>query len=151
MYVNEIDIEVMIVEKMIELVFTEMVYRKIEQLEGATLCKYDETDGNQWTRFRNCIEVLDDEERCIRYAGRSLELLNYDIMWQGIVEDCKILKYPELSEIHIDCFESLFDMLCFVWLRMYSETEKTSSINNLIDCVICVCKLKYNSTVESAK
>ena len=100
MYVDEIDIEVMTVEKLIELVFTEMVYRKMQQLEEATLCKQDETDGNQWTRLRKCIEVLDDEERWIRYDERALELLNHDVMWQGIVEACKILKYPELSEIH---------------------------------------------------
>ena len=151
MYVDEIDNEVMTVEKLIELVFTEMVYRKMHQLEEATLCKQDETDGNQWTRLRKCIEVLDDEERWIRYAERALELLNHDVMWQGIVEACKILEYPELSEIHRDYFEALFDMSCFAWLQMYSETEKTSFINNLIDYVICVCKLKYNSTVECTK
>ena len=148
---DEIDIEVMTVEKLIELVFTEMVYRKMQQLEEATLCKQDETDRNQWTRFRKCIEVLDDEERWIRYAERALELLNHDVIWQGIVEACKIIKYPELSEIRRDYFEALFDMPCFVWLQMYSETEKTSSINNLIDYVICVCKLKYNSTAECTK
>ena len=86
MYVDEIDIEVMTVEKFIELVFTEMVYRKMQQLEEATLCKQDETDGNQWARLRKCIEVLDDEERWVRYAERALELLNHDVMWQGIVE-----------------------------------------------------------------
>ena len=112
MYVDEIDIEVMTVEKLIELVFTEMVYRKMKQLEEATLCKQDEADGNQWTWLRKCIEVLDDEERWIRYAERALELLNNDVMWQGIVEACKILKYPELSEIHRDYFEAL--LICHV-------------------------------------
>ena len=138
MYVDEIDIEVMTVEKLIELEFTEMVYHKRQQLEEAF-------------RFRKCIEVLDDEERWTRYAERALELLNHDVMWQGIGEACHILKYPELSEIHRDYFEALFDMSCFVWLQMYSETEKTSSINNLIDYIICVCKLKYNTTVECTK
>ena len=73
-------------EKLIDLVFTEMVYRKIQQLEEATVSKKDETDGNQWTKFRNSLEVLDEEERWIRYAEHALELLNHDVMWQGIIE-----------------------------------------------------------------
>ena len=64
MYVNEIDIEVMTVEKVIELVFTEIVHRKMQQLEEATLCNHDETDdGNQWAKFRKCNEVIEEEER----------------------------------------------------------------------------------------
>ena len=45
-------------------------------------------------------------------------------MWQVIIEACKILKYPELSEIQRDYFEALFDMLCFVWFQMFSETKR---------------------------
>ena len=41
MYVDEIDFDALTVEKLIDLVFTEMVYRKIQQLEEETL-----TDGN---------------------------------------------------------------------------------------------------------
>ena len=52
MYVVEIDFDALTVEKLIDLVFTEMVYRKIQQLEEETLAKRDQTDGNQWTRFR---------------------------------------------------------------------------------------------------
>ena len=52
MYVDEIDFDALTVEKPIDLVFTEMVYRKIQQLEEETLAKRDQTDGNQWTRFR---------------------------------------------------------------------------------------------------
>ena len=63
-------------------------------MEEAILSKKDETDGNQRKKFRKRFEVLDEEERWIRYA---LELLNHDVMWQlGITEACKILKYPEL-------------------------------------------------------
>ena len=47
MHVNEIDFEAMTIENLIDLVFTEMVYRKIQQSE-ATLYKQDETGGNQW-------------------------------------------------------------------------------------------------------
>ena len=54
MYVDEIDFDALTVEKPIDLVFTEMVYRKIQQLEEETLVKRDQTDGNQWTRFRKC-------------------------------------------------------------------------------------------------
>ena len=37
----------MTTEKLIDLVFTE-----IHELKEATLSKKDETDGNQWTKFR---------------------------------------------------------------------------------------------------
>ena len=77
--------------------FTEMVYRKMQQLEEATLSKKAEPYENQWTKFGKRFEVLDEEERWIRY-----DMLNYDVIWQGNIEACKILKYPELSEIHSD-------------------------------------------------
>ena len=63
MYVNDIDFEAMTIEKLIDLVFTEMVNREIQQVDEATLSKKDETDGNQWTKFRKHFEVLDEEER----------------------------------------------------------------------------------------
>ena len=115
MQMNEIDFEALTVEKLIDLVFTEMVYRKIQQLEEVSQAKQDQVDGNQWTRFRKRIEALDDEARWINYAERALSLLNHDLMWQGIVEACKILKYPEPSETHRDYFEELLEMSCFVW------------------------------------
>ena len=151
-YVNDIDFEAMTAEKLIGLVFTE-----IYQLEEATLSKKDETEGNQWTKFRKRFEVLDEEEQWIRYAEHALELLNHDVMWQGIIEACKILKYLELLEVHRGFFEALFDMSCFVWFQMFSETKRTLSINNLIItrktrhlnprqklfwplvCVVCTC------------
>ena len=71
MYVDEIDFDALTVEKLIDLVFTEMVYRKIQQLEEETLAKRDQTDGNQWTRFRECFKMLDNEERWISYAERA--------------------------------------------------------------------------------
>ena len=43
--------------------FTEMVYRKIQQLEEETLAKRDQADGNQWTRFTECLKMLDNKER----------------------------------------------------------------------------------------
>ena len=127
MYVNEIDFETMTAEKLIGLVFTE-----IYQLEEATLSKKDETDRNQWTKFGKRYEVLDEEKRWIHYAKHALELLNHDVMWQGIIEACKILKYLELLEVHRDFFEALFDMSCVVWFQMFSDTKRALSINNLI-------------------
>ena len=47
MYLNEIDFEAMTVNKLIDLVFTEIIYRKIQQLKEATPSKQDETGGNQ--------------------------------------------------------------------------------------------------------
>ena len=115
--------------------------------EKAAQAKQDEVHGSLWTRFRKRIEALDDEERWIYYAERALELLDHGVMWKGVVEACKILKYPEPSGIHGDYFEALFDMTCFAWFQRYSEFERTTFTNNLIDYVLCVCKLKYNYTV----
>ena len=149
MYVYEVDFDALAVEKIIDLVFTEMVYRKIQQLEEETLAKRDQTDGNQWTTFRRRMEMLDHEQQWISYAKRALELLDHGVMWKGVVEACKVLKYAEPSETHShrDYFEALFDMTCFAWFQRYSKSKRTAFINNLIDYVLCVCKLKYNSTV----
>ena len=57
---------------------------------------------------------------------------------------CKILKYPEPSVSHREYFESLFDMSCFVWFQIYSESERT--IHNLLDYVVCV-QIKSNMSV----
>ena len=88
-YVDEIDFEALTVEKVIDLVFTEMVYHKIQQLEEET----------------------------------------------------------QASATHREYFEALFDLSCFVWFQIYSDFERTAFINNLIDYVFCVCKLRYNSIV----
>ena len=86
-----------IIEKIVHLVFTEMIHDKMQQLEKEELAKQDQTDGNQWSRFKMCSEVLDHEGRRITYAEQALSLLNDEVIWQGIVEACKILKYFEIS------------------------------------------------------
>ena len=57
MYVDEIDFDALTVEKLIDLVFTEMVYRKIQRLEKEAPAERDQTDGNQWT-------ILESALRC---------------------------------------------------------------------------------------
>ena len=147
MYVDEVDFDSLTIEKLVELVFTEMVFCKIEQLGKEKIVKYDKINGNPWTGFRKCFEILDDEERWITYAERALSMLDHDVMWQGIVETCKILKYPEPSTMHREYFERLFDLSCFVWYQLYSELERTVGVNNLLDYVLCVCKLKCNTSM----
>ena len=62
--------------------FTEIVYRKINSTVGrSNTIQEDETAWNQWAKFRKHLEVLDEEERWIRYAEHALELLNHDVMW----------------------------------------------------------------------
>ena len=39
----------MIIEKIVDLVFTEMIHDKMQQLEKEELAKQDQTDGNQWS------------------------------------------------------------------------------------------------------
>ena len=139
MYMDEIDFESVTIENIVDLVFTEMIRDKMQELEEQDhdgfeeqeeLAKQDQTDGNHRSRFKKCSEVLDHEERWITYAEQALSLLNHEVMWQGIVEACTILKYPEPSAMHRDYFETLFDMSCFIWFH----------------CIICVCKLKFTST-----
>ena len=53
MFVNDIDFEAMTIEKLIDLVFTEMVYRKIQQLEEATLSKKMKLTGINGQRLES--------------------------------------------------------------------------------------------------
>ena len=119
---------------------------KMQQMEKEELAKLDQTDGNQWSRFEKCSEVLDHEKCWITYAEQALSLLNHEVVWQGIVEACKILKYPEPSAMHRHYFETLFDMSCSIWFQIYSESKRTECISNLIGYIICVCTLKFIST-----
>jgi isopentenyldiphosphate isomerase len=50
MYVDEIDY-----------MSTEIVYRQIQKLEEETRINQDEIDGNQWSRFEQRVEGLDEE------------------------------------------------------------------------------------------
>ena len=116
MYVDKIDFETVTIEKIVDLVFTEMIHDIMQRLKKEELAKQDQTNGSQ-----KCSEVLDHEDRWITYAEHALSLFNHEVMWQGIVEACKILKYPEPSAMRRDYFETLFDMSCLIWFQIYSE------------------------------
>ena len=143
MYVDEIDFEAVTIEKIVNLIFTEMIHDKMQQLEKEELTKQDQTDGNQWSRFKKCSEVLDHEERWITYAEQALSLLNHEVMWQVIVEACKILKYPEPSAMHRD-FETLFDMSSFIWFQIYIPNRKKQSVLAVLLTILFVC-VNWNS------
>ena len=72
MYVDEIDFKAVTIEKIVDLVFTEMIHDKMQQLEKEELAKQDQTVGNHRSRFKKCSEVLDHEERWITYAEPML-------------------------------------------------------------------------------
>ena len=59
-----------------------------------------------------------------------MSMIDCDDIWQASSE-CK--RY----------FVNLLGLPWMVWSRIYSETETTTNINNLMDYVLCVCKLKY--------
>ena len=63
-------------------------------------------------------------------------MIDREDIWRGIVEACKILKYPEPSTSYGYYFDTLFNLSWMVWSKMYFETERTMSINNLMDYVI---------------
>ena len=52
MYVDEIDFEAVTIEKMVDLVFTEMIHDKMQQFEKEELAKQDQTDGNHMSSFK---------------------------------------------------------------------------------------------------
>ena len=56
MYECEIDFDALTVEKLIDFVFTEIVYRKIQQLEEeAAQAKQDEDYGRPWHGFESAL------------------------------------------------------------------------------------------------
>ena len=68
MYVDEIDFEAVTIEKIVDLVFTGMIRDKMQQLEKEELAKQDQTDGNQWSRFKKCSEVLNRAYFSVQYC-----------------------------------------------------------------------------------
>ena len=57
MYVDELDFESLPIETIIDLVFTEMVYRRIRMLHQEINSDLDETDGNGLKKCRQSIDV----------------------------------------------------------------------------------------------
>ena len=99
--------------------FDEMVYRKIQQFEEATLSKKDGTDRNQWTKFRKRFEVLDEEEGWIRYAKHALELYCGKESLK-LAKFSSILKFLKCTEVTLKlCSKShvLFGFECFSKLK----------------------------------
>ena len=80
---------------------------------------------------QKCSEVLDHEGRWITYAEQALSLLNHEVMWQRIVETCKILKYPTYRR----CTETTLKhcLICHLLFgfQIYSESKKTECISSL--------------------
>ena len=115
--------------------------QQLEELE--TACVKTEIAYSPWTATREHCEITDEDDRWLTYADKVISMVDRDDIWRGILEAFKILKYPTPSS---DCkryFLTLFNLSWITWSRIYSETKRTISINNLMDYVICVCKLKY--------
>ena len=77
MYVDEIDFEAVTIEKIVDLVLTEMIHNRM-QLEKEELTKQDQTDGNRRSRFKKRSEVLNHEEVfCLNNVRlKTIELLD---------------------------------------------------------------------------
>ena len=111
----------MTAEKLIGLVFTE-----IYQLKEATLSKKDETDGNQWTKFRKRFEVLDEEKCWIRYAEHALELESLKL-----AKFSSIWNFQKSTEIFLrlcSICHVLFGLKCFPKLEEHCLLTILSSI-----------------------
>ena len=104
-YVDEVDFEeTLILDRLINLIFKVFVHRQIPQLE--------------------------ELESSVRWAISMID--RWDI-WRGILETSKVLKYHEPLVRYRRYFYSLFSLSWIMWSKMYSETEWTMSINNLMD------------------
>ena len=134
MYVDEVDFEALTIEKFIDLVFTEMIYYKIQNWKKRHQSKTVVSDGRLW-RFTI---TVDDEERWIDYAERASSLLNHDLMWQGMVEVCKMLEYPEPTASHREHFEKLFDMSCLIGFRYILNLKELCQLA-IFWTMFCVC------------
>ena len=55
MYVDQIDFEAVTIEKIVDLVFTEMINDKMQQLEKEEVAKQDQTDGDHRSRFKSIL------------------------------------------------------------------------------------------------
>lgn len=86
MYVDEVDFEETLTpQRLIDLVFTEFVYRQIQQLNKLKSCaKTDEIDGNQWTTVREHYEISDEGERWLTYADQAVSMVNREIFGEGL-------------------------------------------------------------------
>ena len=144
-YVDEVDFrETLAYDQLIGLVFTEFVHRQMQQLEELeTACVKTEIAHSPWTNMREICGITDEDDRCVTYADKAISMIDRDDIWRGVLEAFKVLKYPNPSSEGKRYFLTLFNLSWIAWSRIYSETEGTMSINNLIDYVICVCKLKY--------
>ena len=91
------------------------------------------TDGNQWTAMREYCEITDEGKRWLIYADQAISMIDTEDIWRGTVEACKVLKYHEHSDGYRRYFDALFNLSWIMWSKMYSETERTMSINNLMD------------------
>ena len=139
-YVDELDFESITYEQLIELVFTEFVHSQIRQLE-----ELDRTDG---ASFPSIIEdlLMDDSERWALYGDKALSMIDPEGLWNAVLEACKVLAYPLPSSdgYYRKYFERLYNLSSIMWAKIYKETEKTRSILNLLDYVLCIYKLKYD-------
>lgn len=146
-YCDEVDFERMTHEKVIDLVFTEFVHRKIQELEKQETGVKVETDRGFWTELRNHCEISDEDERWFIYADKALAEIDCEDIWQGILYCCKIVKLSPPSETFRRYFDTLFNLSWFIWSKMYSDNERTFIIINLLDYIICVHKLRSQSPV----
>ena len=141
MYSVEVDFGLLTIKKLIKFVFTEMMHKKIQELVQQERAKRCQSQSSHRKKSRQRIEDIDEAERWMTYAERSLSFQNHKHMWKAIVEGCKILKYPEPSSEHWEKFEILFYSSRFLWFEIFSEFERTASMNHLIDYIKCVISL----------
>ena len=140
MYVDEIDFEGITSDKLIDMIFTEFIQRKLSEIEKILYCEDSEYSDLQSPRR---IEILDDEDLWLGYTDQAISQIDQEEVWCGIVEACKILKYPEPSAEHRYYLESLYNLDWLTLRNMYLKFDRTLSLSYLMDYVTCVCKLKY--------
>jgi hypothetical protein len=143
-YVDEVAFEELTQSQLVDLVFTEFNHREIKELEKLQQCAC-KTDP--WLAYRNCCEMLSDDDLWLTFADQAMNMVDCEHIWHGIVEACKVLKYPDPSSECRSYFEQLYSVSCLKLCTMYLKMKRTPSLDYLMDYIICVCKLKYKLTV----
>ena len=84
MYVDKVDFEDSpMLDRCVNLVFTEFVHREMQQLEDLSLCENMETDYNLWTMREHC-QISNKDECWLTFADQAITMIDCKHIWLGI-------------------------------------------------------------------
>ncbi len=113
MYGNNASFEIITSYQVVDTFFVYSLHEKIEELEKHVEYEaFDKRGDVMWKDIKTECGIQDHEERWLRYADNALCMDTTDIVWSGIEEFCKLLKFPLSAHLR-EYFNSLF---CISWV-----------------------------------